>query len=40
MELCFRDSYLTETLELLGWDVVRHDCPMAAAGVTYVATRR
>ena len=39
MELCFRDSYLVETLKSLGWTVTKHDCSMTSAGVTYVCCR-
>jgi 2-polyprenyl-3-methyl-5-hydroxy-6-metoxy-1,4-benzoquinol methylase len=39
LELAFREDYLLDTLRQKGWDVVKHPCPLTAAGVTFVATR-
>ncbi len=39
LELCFREDYLLELLEELGWNFVKHDFPQSATGITYVATR-
>lgn len=39
LELIFSEHYLLETLAMKGWRTAKHDCPVTAAGVTYVATR-
>ena len=40
LELAFREEYLLETLSLHGFHTVKHDCPVSAAGITYVAQVR
>lgn len=39
LELCFREDYLFELLDNLGWDVVKHNFASATA-ITYIATRK
>lgn len=39
LELSFTEAYFLSMLERKGWTVVKHDCPLTAAGVTYVAQR-
>jgi 2-polyprenyl-3-methyl-5-hydroxy-6-metoxy-1,4-benzoquinol methylase len=40
LELCFRENYLLGLLDGLGWDVVKHNFPQSATGITYIATLR